>query len=176
MIYLLLVFSLYFTDNIVTEDIIKWNEQPQISWSHFKGKPDPSSPYDAQLNSGVRYTYSYESKNGNVKIGFDVFSYMDSKSSWSKHLKQTTYLLNHEQLHFDISELHARILKKAFQETKFPKDPLKEIEKIFNRISKERQEMQNKYDRESDHSKNSAQQAKWEEFVGQQLINLDAYK
>jgi Fe-S cluster biosynthesis and repair protein YggX len=171
-----IIMLLLLPNYVSNTNIILWKDQREINWDNFKGKPHLSSPYDAQLNSGVRYTYSYESKNGNVKIGFDVFSYMDSKSSWSKHLKQTTYLLNHEQLHFDITELHARILKNAFQETKFPKDPQKDVEKIFNRIGKERQEMQNKYDRESDHSKNSAQQAKWAEFVGQQLINLDAYK
>lgn len=159
-----------------SENIIKWTDGQQIDWSVFKGKPDPSSPYDAQLNSGVRYSYSYESKNGNVKVNFDVFCYMDPNLSWSKKGKQTDYLLGHEQLHFDISELHARKLRKALQEYDFSKNPQKEVEKIFNRITKDRQDMQNKYDKETDHSKNRPEQAEWADFVAQQLAELNAYK
>lgn len=173
------LFLLVLLINFVPSDydgMIFWQEGRSINWEDFKAAPNPSSPFDAEANSGVRYTYSYTTKGNTAQVNFEVHSFFNAHQSWIKTQKQTDFLLAHEQLHFDISELHARKLKKAFSEYKFSKTPKKEIEKIFNKINKERALMQVKYDEESDHSKNKLEQAKWKAFVKAELSTLSRYQ
>ncbi len=158
------------------ETEVVWRNRPLLTWSDFRGVPDNTSPYDAQANSGVKYSYSITMQNGKSTVIFDVHSFFDSQMSWSKTEKQNDFLLKHEQLHFDISELHARKLKKAFSIYAFSKSPQKEVEKIFARINKERQVMQNKYDEETNHSKNKEMQAKWQILIERELTSLQEYR
>lgn len=158
------------------DGMIFWQEHRAIDWTDFKGVPNLTSPYDAEANSGVRYTYTFATRGSTTQVNFEVHSFFNAEQSWIKSQKQTDFLLEHEQLHFDISELHARKLKKAFGEYQFSKSPKKEIEKIFNKINKERAEMQVKYDHESDHSKNKLAQAKWKTFVKAELSTLSRYQ
>ncbi|MEQ9169109.1 MAG: DUF922 domain-containing protein [Fulvivirga sp.] len=158
------------------DGMIFWQEGRTIDWADFKGAPNPSSPFDAEANSGVRYTYTFTTQGSAAQVNFEVHSFFNAEQSWIKSQKQTDLLLEHEQLHFDISELHARKLKKAFGEYHFSKSPKKEIEKIFNKINKERAEMQVKYDHESDHSKNKLAQAKWKAFVKAELSTLSRFQ
>ena len=156
--------------------MIFWQEDRTIDWTDFKGIPNPSSPFDAEANSGVRYTYTFTTRGNTAQVNFEVNSFFNAEESWIKTQKQTDFLLEHEQLHFDISELHARKLKKAFSEYQFSKSPKKEIEKIFNKINKERAEMQVRYDEESDHSKNKLEQTRWKAFVKAELSTLSRYQ
>jgi hypothetical protein len=159
------------------EGLIVWNERTGIDWTDFRGIPDNRSPYDAQANSGLKYSYSYSVGNNNkINVQFDVNSFFNSQLSWSKSQKQTHILLDHEQLHFDISEVHARKLKKTLSAFHFSKNVKKEAEKIFSKINGDRLQMQNNYDLESDHSKNDKQQAKWAAFIQEELQALEAYK
>ncbi len=168
-----------FFANLTTSEydgIIFWQKDRTIDWTDFKAVPNPSSPYDAEANSGVRYTYSLTNKGNSSHVNFEVHSFFNAQQSWIKAQKQTELLLQHEQLHFDISELHARKLKKAFLEQKFSKAHKKEIEKIFNKINKERAIMQALYDEESDHSKNKLEQARWKAFIKAELSTLSKYQ
>lgn len=151
--------------------IVKWQERPQVVWSDFQGKPDLNSPFDAQVYSGMQYAMSYHEHDGIMKLDIDVHAFFNPTMSWSKKEKRSDYLLRHEQLHFDISELYARKLKKELEQFEFEssKNPSKEIEHIFERLNKERKEMQKKYDQETDHSKNSASQLKWDKKISEAL-------
>jgi hypothetical protein len=176
MIYILLILFFNGSENTDREGFIVWNEGTGIDWTDFQGIPDSASPFDAQANSGLKYSYSYSINNKKLNVEFEIHSFFNSQLSWSKSQKQTHFLLDHEQLHFDISELHARKLKKTLSAFNFSKNVEKEVEKIFAKINSDRLQMQNKYDLESDHSKNNGLQAKWSAFIQEELHNLDSYK
>ena len=77
--------------------------------------------------------------------------------------------MKHEQTHFDISELHSRILRKRLDDATFSDNLKPEIEAIYRKVEEERKATQDAFDRESDHSKNEAGEAKWEGYITQQL-------
>lgn len=100
----------------LSQDTLKcWSSTDKLKWSDFKGKVPSAGlsssdkaacssmpkPYPLQENDS---TYSYK-----VKAMFYRYK------SWAKAKDTTQYLLAHEQLHFDISELYARIMRKAFK-------------------------------------------------------------
>src|SRR6478735_12542620 len=83
------------------KDILIWSSAYKLKWSDFKGKPDPHQMQYAQTFYGMEveknYVISYEEK---------VTAYVDRNKSWVKDSTKSS--LRHEQLHFDIAELHAR--------------------------------------------------------------------
>jgi predicted secreted Zn-dependent protease len=83
------------------------------------------------------------------------------KLSWKKSSGLNDYMLQHEQTHFDITELYARILRKRLsEEIKTIKD-VKKISSIGREITKQWEIEQNTYDDETDHSINKETQAEW---------------
>jgi hypothetical protein len=124
----------------------------------------------ATTNSGMSFTYSYSIRNGRRKITFEVKSYFYPNSSWYLKNDVSPYILKHEQTHFDISELHARILRKRLNAATFSDKLKPEIEAIYRKVEDERKATQDAFDSESDHSKNKAGEAKWEAFIAEQLI------
>jgi predicted secreted Zn-dependent protease len=80
------------------------------------------------------------------------------------------HILGHEQGHFDITELHARKLYKDLKEYKFRKGSVSnDINQIYNQVVNELQQMQNDYDKESDHSRNFRLQKEWESRIAEDL-------
>src|SRR5690606_18966992 len=117
----LILFSLcflFFGTSSNPEKII-WTENHQLTWEDFKGKPIPSAGFVASSHTGIGFQYSYAISNGEIELDYSVESFFKPNSSWYFPKKVNTHILKHEQGHFDISELHARMLKKAIDSKKF---------------------------------------------------------
>lgn len=168
------IFNSFFTYSQV--NAIKFNELKSFNWNLFEGKIDSKSKHDALCHSGIFYNYKYNNENGNIFLTFDVHSYFDKEKSWSIKAKQSSELLEHENLHLLISELHSRLLKKEFTTFKFSEKYQKEISTIFKSIEKQRSKMQLLYDKETDHSKNIVEQEKWNKYIYDELEKLEKYK
>lgn len=151
--------------------MMKWKEKSSINWSDFQGTPNHNSPFDAQVYSGMQYSLSYSINSGQANVDFEVHSFFSPEKSWSKEAKQSEQLLRHEQLHFDISELYARKLRKALVEHEFGLNPEKEFEVIFNMMNDERKALQLEYDLETLHSKDKTAQETWNILVARELVN-----
>ncbi len=86
------------------------------------------------------------------------------------------YILQHEQSHFDISELFARMLNKAMKEYKYNESTAgKDMNNIYQRIMTEHQQMQDEYDSESNFSRNKAGQEKWNKKITNALKEYKDY-
>jgi len=94
---------------------------------------------------------------------------MIQSRSWIRPSKKTDALLRHEQLHFNISELFMRKVLKELSNTRFSVNFEKEIKSIVQKEKREREAMQSLYDNETQHSHNSIQQRKWEEYINMLL-------
>ncbi|RLD22719.1 MAG: DUF922 domain-containing protein [Bacteroidetes bacterium] len=154
---------------------IKWNADSPLVWEDFQGPVDASSRFHAQTQSGVKYSFRWQSSYSKTTYTFEVFSYCDKSLSWVKSSKATDKLLAHEQLHFDISELHARKLKQTIAMTTFTKRYDSEIKNLFKENQRERELMQEQYDRETEHMKNRDNQLKWQQYVAEELNRLEKY-
>lgn len=148
---------------------ISWESSNQLKWSNFKGKPNKSSEFFAMTNSGIQYSWSSSSDGTNTKLSFKVNSYFNPDDSWVKKGKQTDELLNHEQLHFNISELHARSLKSKLNKFEFTDDFKTEIDSIYTLVRKEENDAQERYDNETNHSLNKEEQKRWNALINTEL-------
>ncbi len=143
-------------------------EKNKLDWSDFRGEPDENSDFDSAVNTGISYQWTIVSKDDErIKLKYEIESFCYPALSWVKKGQSTDYLLAHEQLHFDISELHARIIRKKFKDYKpsTDKNIKKDLNRMYKRVERMRINMQEKYDEETDHSRNQEHQIRWEKKV-----------
>lgn len=156
----------------LTDERMPWQEEP-LKWSDFRGTPDPSNPFHANTGSGISYSYSIRTSGTETEFNYEVISYFIPQNSWVKPGKTSEHLLAHEQLHFDITELHARKLRAYLEKVDVnSKNLKKELESLYRQTEKERAEMQKKFDMETRHSQNRELQAGWQEIIREELQKL----
>ncbi len=97
-------------------DIIYWSAKQQLTWQDFKGIPAYQyKDISAITSSGIVHYKGCDEG----KINFKVRAYFEKQHSWVKEEALTAHHLEHEQIHFDITELYARKLRKALSERTF---------------------------------------------------------
>ena len=153
---------------IQTPDHIDWSESRKLRWSDFKMKAPPCNNHAALTNSGM--SMDLELRNNEFKV--TVHAKFNPDKSWKKEgLKEEAYLLQHEQLHFDITELYARKLRKTFLERRWTMDD--DFNSLFQDLYNANQDMlwsvQDVYDKETEHSILKAEQAKWNKAIADSL-------
>lgn len=160
----------------LSDNIIIWNPQP-LTWQDFSGDPDLSNPFHANTSSGISYSWSIKQSGDEIEFIHDVQSYFIPEKSWVKPGKQSPHLLEHEQLHFDITELHARKLRKAMKEfdIKSTKNIKPALQVIYRNIEASRANMQKRFDAESRHSIIPEAQLEWREFIKKELKELEEF-
>ena len=157
-------------------ETIKWSVE-KLVWEDFKGKPNPSKDHHAaSTRSGITYSWSYTAKPEGIDLDFDVFSNFYPESSWVISGEETPALLAHEQLHFDISELFARKLLKAFQAYVPMRNIRRDLTKIYQQIEAERKRTQLLYDRQTNHGLLKEAQQEWEMRIAEELEKTDQKK
>lgn len=153
------------------KDCIEWKEGQRLKWSDFKGTPKRSFPEQALTDSGM--SLDLQCDNNTSKIVVKCF--FNRTRSWTKD-QESAYLLAHEQLHFDITELFVRKLRKRLAQFGNNCKQLNEqVEKHYNGNYKEFVAYQDAYDNETDHSINKEKQAFWEEKVATELEELRTF-
>ena len=155
---------------------ILWSENKKLTWEDFRGKSIPSASFVASTNTGINFQYSYSLKNDEVTVEYSVASFFYPDKSWFQPGKVNQHILNHEQAHFDISELHARMLRKNLASKKFTKKVKSEIEGIYKQIEQKRRAMQVNFDTETDHSRNEEKEIIWEKQIAKQLESYESWK
>ncbi|WP_411894898.1 hypothetical protein [Winogradskyella sp. A2] len=151
-------------DPKLLETQIEWSEDRKLTWDDFKGKPDRENYPNALAltNSG----FGYESGNNMFKEG-EVFvqSVFNTNSSWVLQEGRTDYVLRHEQIHFDITEIYSRKLRKELADAKVTSSELLRAKTIFDKVFNEMQKRQEKYDRETARGDKTETQENWEAIV-----------
>ena len=134
-----------------TPTIKRWDAKEQLSWEDFKGIPVPFSKYGAVIQSEVYIEYD------SLRNKYMAYAGQNNMLSWS--MLKDDYALEHEQYHFNITELHARKLNKYFSEKK--KISQEEAERKLNETNHDLYLHQRRYDFETDHSLKSTKQNYW---------------
>lgn len=152
-------------------DKILWDSNVKLKWADFKGAPPENTGFvkattvcQIMIKSAARYegeTPNYDVKNIFIK-----------NDSWTLTSNEKT--LVHEQLHFDISELHARKIRKAFE--KLYQEGITDTStyrKVYKKLDEECYDMQKEYDREAHF--NNKKQKEWEKCIAKELEDLKKY-
>lgn len=151
------------------EEGIPWEAGQPLDWSDFRGTPPDSKRVAATTASGITYSYRTEGPSGQYRLVFEVAAYFYPQRSWYHPELCDSMVLSHEQLHFDITEIYARKMRKLLNGRTFGGNVRTEVRKIFNQINRELSEFQHRYDRETDFSRNRGAQKSWNARVGQVL-------
>lgn len=158
------------------EEKLAWDENRKLTWDDFKGVPNRSSGFVASTNSGMSFSFSYSENNEVGTVTYSVVANFYPKLSWTLTEKDNLYILEHEQTHFDITELHARKLRKELVSVPANRDFKKSAEHIYNTIEAKRRSMQEAYDAETDHSNIKEAEFRWRNFVREQLNTYQDWK
>ena len=158
------------------EETISWHEDLKLEWSDFKGEPKPVGDAVAITASGILFGFSATSSSRGLEdYSFNIASHFYPDKSWHVNESLSDIVLNHERLHFDITELYARKFRQRITNFKFTNAINNEMQSIHDAIIKELGELQNKYDAETNHSQILEKQLAWQKFIALELNKLSNY-
>lgn len=150
-----------------------------ISWSGFQNLPGRPAGADTDAETMARYRapkINFVGKGKAVGVdSADVEIRFRSEESWVVQGKQTNYLLNHEQGHYDITALGAREYhKNLFTLTANDSKSLQEkINKLDASFIKKISVVNKRYDAQTDHSQKKAEQDKWDKAIAAEKQKSD---
>lgn len=155
------------------DSFILWSSSRKLTWDDFQGNSDEKSEYKAM-------TYCKMSLNDSISstaIFLNITCKFNKNNSWTK-IKNSDYLLKHEQLHFDIAELIIRkVRKECSLLVSSDKDgTYAEIKKIYSKyVDIEWDSLNASYDTETSHGTIATKQKDWELKIAKELKALNAY-
>ncbi|WP_217363259.1 DUF922 domain-containing protein [Winogradskyella undariae] len=174
---LIFLLSFLFIGSATSEESLTWNEDVKLTWADFKGTPDSESDAVALTASGITFGFSVKtSEKKIVDFSTTVFTHFYPNKSWYLKDKSNTYILNHEQLHFDITELYARQFRQKLAKLEVNKNVKAQMKRLHAAINEELNETQQRYDMQTNHSLNVKMQKEWNTNIQKELDKLEAFK
>lgn len=153
-----------------TDKIIPWKIRRSLVWDDFRSEPKKEG--DAVASTSTSLGLSYQVRDG--RLTYHVTCDFSKEKSWGS--LRTNYILAHEQAHFDITELYARKLHETLSYYQFnPVTYKADISTIYNRIVKEKEDMQEAYDGQTDHSRKTTRQLEWLEKIEKLLMDTHLF-
>ncbi len=154
-----------------------WVPGRLLTWSEFAAEPARDNESAARLTSGV--FYASECRAGVFTFGVSA-GFVPGQSWVQRNIvsnrTQSAATLAHEQGHFDLSELQARLLRRALSEAANPCAGLKTtVAAMVDSFLKEERALQARYDRETGHGIDVTRQLAWEAYVKARLDSLSAH-
>ncbi len=171
---LFLLCNAFASMSLAQANFIGWSDTTFLAWQDFKGPVPKGASLVAYTYSAIKMNYEAgAAKQYTVK----VMAAFDPAKSWKVETKVTEGLLKHEQGHFDITEIFARMFVKQLKDLKgTPENKFGEkINALLKKIWSDQVNFQSLYDAETDHSKNAAKQLEWNEKIKTMLDKYSAY-
>jgi Bacterial protein of unknown function (DUF922) len=150
---------------------IVWQAERRLSWEDFQSEADLNEPLHAMTSTNIEV----QAKCSGNLMQFEVKCVFKTKDSWSKN-KQSERLLAHEQMHFDLTEVHARRLRQKLAQTPGLCGTNKaRFSKIVEGYFADWKSEQDQYDHDSKHGLDEEQQLIWENKIARQLEVLSPF-
>ena len=154
-------------------DTIYYDFKKQLGWSDFKGVPKPNHFGGAVTASGFAFNSQSEYDGETITIDVGIYSFFIPSRSWKKPNINSAFHLLHEQHHFDITRLGAEKFVNELKKAKLTKANYQQlISTIFDRVYKENDELQSKYDLETRHSLDIKKEGEWNLWITDQLSKI----
>ena len=153
-----------------TAEFLPWANARPLTWEDFLCEPKLNTDAVALTSTALAISYNM----ANNKLNYEITCSFSKVKSWG--LLKTPYILAHEQGHFDITEIYARKLHKELMDYKFNRKNFRQdVNVIYDRIVKQKENLQFAYDGLTDHSRNKTVQKEWLEKIQDLLIETEAY-
>ena len=182
-----LVFSFFFIQNsfaqittnvtwteksdIPVNEVIYYRKSRKLNWDYFTGQvPENTGIIAALTVSGFGYGASLKTINGKGELNINVYCYFSKNKSWVKPGKNTLYILNHEQHHFDVSYIAAELFIDKLQSAKFTTGNYNELlARIYRECCDSMNKMQNDYDSQTKNGQVKDEQARWDGLINSRI-------
>ncbi|WP_353779295.1 DUF922 domain-containing protein [Winogradskyella sp. 3972H.M.0a.05] len=157
-------------------ETISWSKARKLTWQDFKAEPVTGTTAVALTASGITFGYSVQKLNGSI-VEFDarISSHFYPEKSWVVKEHANDHILRHEQLHFDITELHVRKLREAVSKLRPSNRVPRQLDELHALVNKQLKDTQHAYDTQSNHSINIEAQLEWEKLIAVELEKLDEF-
>lgn len=156
---------------------ISWSLNRPLTWEDFRATP----PAEGEEQAKTVYLLSYESRCRGLDFTVDVTAIMLPLQSWVKPFVRATVsgsarVLRHEQTHFNLTEVHARRMRRYFKELYNPCGlPDERLREAVDRFVREESDAQGRYDKETQYGRNDVTQGRWDQEVADMLSSLAAF-
>ena len=162
--------SLFYPIESTTNEQITWSVDRRLTWEDFKAEPDDANPHHALTAANLAVNASCKKNH----FTYTVTCVFLPGQSWSKR-KSSDKLLAHEQLHFDLTEVHARQLRHDLQQVNCSNHKVK-LSQVVNAAFKRWKEEQSRFDEASRHGLDKEEQEVWAHSIATRLKKLEAYQ
>ena len=163
-----IIFILFQSDY---DTLMPWKPDEKLEWSDFQGEP-PGNPGFMRAVTHSIVTVRHVSFEDDIPC-FKVFCEFDRSKSWTLTNEKSD--LEHEQLHFDISELYARMIRKKMDSLMIIKEKRVEVYRQLARDLLAKKNMRQKeYDQQAYASLDN--QNEWIHKITTELKNLEKYE
>lgn len=153
------------------EKEIAWHPDRRLTYGNFHASPD-NRPGQASAASGFGYTLSSSPISGRHVITISSTFY--PRESYFQPEDDSLFVLGHEQLHFDITELFARKFhQRILEEVNTAEDVNFQLQRIQRSLQSEWEIYQNAYDAST--YEDPSRQPEWKAKVWQELEELSAF-
>jgi len=170
--YLFFLFVARFGFGQQIVESLPWEVTRKLAWADFKGKVPPDAESAATTASGISYEYSAHLIHHEVELDFKVTAFFYPNKSWYRPDICDEHILKHEQVHFDIAEVFARRMRMKLRNTSFTENVKAEVKKIYVEVLQELEALQDKYDWETNFSRNREAQERWNVRIADALERL----
>jgi len=153
---------------------IVWDESVKLAWTDFRAAPNYElHRIGALTSSSIKYSYSCD---GFGYIDYEIAAEFIPDESWVKEVKRDYTTLQHEQAHFDITELYARKIRKALLEENLVCEQAVDFDMLIGEYLRQWRIMQMKYDINTQGSNDLEKQANWLKYIEAQLFEYREFK
>lgn len=151
------------------EEIV-WSSQRRLSWDDFKATPENRGFTGAITYATIKATPKVTGFFNN-QIEVEVEAIFRCDKSWAKDkARESEYLLNHEQRHFDIAEMYARKIRRALEQHNITPRNYPQVKKeVIEPLFKEYVQHDESYDHSTAHGLRSAVQEEWDDQLDTEL-------
>jgi len=154
-----------------------WNKHYRLSFTDFKGVPPAidtmlikkDKMYATHKFGAISKSIDVKVVNKSGKTTFTIYAGMNQNDSWIRNADDSL-TLKHEQGHFDICEIYARMLRKEIRKVK----SLTEAKDLYEKISNDENAEQDAFDTENTFQLGGIT-IKWKDSIRERLKALDAY-
>ena len=151
---------------------LAWSAERKLNWEDFRGTPESTNPHHALTAANL----AVDARCKDNKFYYEVKCVFLPGESWSKN-KKSEKLLAHEQLHFDLTEVHARMLRRELKELGMScGNPKTNLNTTVGNAFKAWKAEQDQFDKASRHGLDAEVQQDWDNRITQRLKELDAWK
>jgi hypothetical protein len=158
----------------VGSDTIFWSDDCKLNWDDFRGDPSHYGEY-SRFGAISKTEINAQAFWDNSLPNFTVEVYFLRSQSWVRTIKTDSVLL-HEQIHFDISELYGRKIRKKVELMRSKNvESMDQYVNMIEELIAEWSQTQAEYDKATNHGLILSEQIVWIRKIRQTLEDYKKY-